>query len=184
MEPTARFFSAAKPLSDRDRAVQTFQTPSCAPQTPMLDFSISGLDHSIENHSPQSLNVLDEGPEFYYETKKERVSDRFIPLRTGDHPNFQDSQAKQELAGLSGERNQEKQKYLERLVDTLYGENEESTLQNLSEALPDDSEAFSPLLRWPEENNPAAANRKAKAKPKKLLKFKESNGRPVIRREP
>ena len=47
------------------------------------------------------------------------------------------------------ESKEKQKKYLDTLVQTIYGEETTVDNFNLSSFLPDEKESFSPLLRWP-----------------------------------
>ena len=66
-------------------------------------------------------------------------------------------------------------KYLDILVQTIYGEETVVDNYNLSRFLPDEKESFSPMLRWPSEESssqqkePNTFSESAKISSKKIL---------------
>jgi len=67
------------------------------------------------------------------------------------------------LASSQASQRGAQEKYLERLVESMYGGADQNELKNLSQALPNDQDAFSPHLQWPdEENEGGKANRGSK----------------------
>lgn len=69
-------------------------------------------------------------------------------------------------------------KYLDILVQTIYGEETIVDNYNLSRFLPDEKESFSPMLRWPtdessQQKEPSNFSESAKISSKKILRFKK-----------